>query len=221
MKENKPKVLIVDDDEKVRDSIQRSLRRENYILYFAENGLQGLQLIEKIEPTAIILDLKMPIMNGIEFLDKIDPQISDPYSIMVVSGNVSDYTIKECYQKGIRFFLPKPVNIYKLRGLLKSLISLEIYKKKLKNEISTRKEIEKELQNKISELKGATDKIQTMEGLLPMCSFCHRIRIDDEKWVKIDTYVETHSKADISHGVCPECMQKYYPEIYYKNKKRK
>jgi CheY-like chemotaxis protein len=218
MKKKKPKVLIIDDDEKVRDSIRMALRREGYILYFAENGEQGLRLIREIRPIAIILDLRMPMMSGIEFLDKIDPQIFDPYSIMVLAGDATNVAIKECYQKGIRFFLSKPVNIYNLRGLLKSLISLEIHKKNLNNEIKTRKGVELELQHKIDELHVAIDKIQTLEGLLPMCSYCNKIRTHDETWVKIDTYVQQHTKADISHGVCPECMRKYYPKIYNKSK---
>ena len=54
--------------------------------------------------------------------------------------------------------------------------------------------------------------VRTLEGLLPICAHCHRIRAEDGNWERLERYVTAHSEAQFSHGVCPECMQKHYPE---------
>ena len=68
----------------------------------------------------------------------------------------------------------------------------------------------------ITALKHAQDEIKTLEGILPLCSFCKKIRDDKGYWEQVDTYINKYSKADISHSVCPDCMRKHYPEVYEK-----
>ncbi len=65
----------------------------------------------------------------------------------------------------------------------------------------------------ILELQKAIGEIKTLRGILPICSHCKKIRDDKGYWNQIETYIQTHSEADFSHGVCDECMRKYYPEI--------
>lgn len=54
-------------------------------------------------------------------------------------------------------------------------------------------------------------RIKILEGIIPVCSFCHNVRTD-EKWVSSEEYIRQHSIADFSHGICPECLEKKYPE---------
>ena len=76
--------------------------------------------------------------------------------------------------------------------------------------------LQKSLHLKIDELKKALDHIKTLQGILPICMHCHNIRSDDEAWEKIDYYLTKHTDAQFSHGLCPECLEKYYPEISQK-----
>ena len=62
----------------------------------------------------------------------------------------------------------------------------------------------------IAELKIALKGIKTLQGLIPICAECRRIRDDEGSWTGLETYVREHSEADFSHGLCPECMQKIY-----------
>ena len=55
-------------------------------------------------------------------------------------------------------------------------------------------------------------RVDTLEGFLPICSFCKKIRDDDGKWNNIETYITKRSKAKFSHGLCPDCLKKNYPE---------
>lgn len=55
--------------------------------------------------------------------------------------------------------------------------------------------------------------INQLRGLLPICAHCKRIRDDEQGWLPIETYVRGHSEADFSHGICPDCVEKHFPEF--------
>jgi PAS domain S-box-containing protein len=86
----------------------------------------------------------------------------------------------------------------------------------LQLEISERKRAEEEREKLIIELQESISKIKILSGLLPICSSCKKIRNDFGYWEQIETYISDHSEADFSHGICPECAQKLYPEFYKK-----
>ena len=68
----------------------------------------------------------------------------------------------------------------------------------------------------VGELTRALDKVKTLKGLLPMCSHCKKIRDDQGYWQQVEVYIEHHSEAEFTHGLCPECTQRLYPEAYEK-----
>lgn len=78
---------------------------------------------------------------------------------------------------------------------------------------------EKLLKNKIDELERALSHINKLEGILPICSSCKRIRVDDadpknqDSWIQIESYISKRTEARFSHGICPECMKKLYPDL--------
>ncbi len=78
-------------------------------------------------------------------------------------------------------------------------------------DITPRTLVEAERENLILELKKALSEIKTLSGLLPICAYCKKIRNDDGYWEQIEGYIKKRSLADFSHGICPECMKKYYP----------
>ena len=81
-------------------------------------------------------------------------------------------------------------------------------------DITERKQAEKERDNLIKQLQIAIFEIKTLRGIIPLCSFCKKIRDDKGYWEQVDIYIQKHSEADISHSLCPECMKKNYPEEY-------
>ncbi|BBO77525.1 hypothetical protein DSCW_49420 [Desulfosarcina widdelii] len=80
-------------------------------------------------------------------------------------------------------------------------------------DISERREREEEREQLIAELKNALDEIKTLRGILPICSFCKKIRNDKGYWEQVEVYISKNSSADISHSICPECLKKEYPEF--------
>ena len=79
----------------------------------------------------------------------------------------------------------------------------------------------RELHRKNKELQKAYDKINTLKGLLPICSSCKKIRDDKGYWNNVEEYISEHSKADFSHSICPDCINKLYPELQTEMKKDK
>ncbi len=73
----------------------------------------------------------------------------------------------------------------------------------------------------IQELEEALTKVKTLNGLLPICCSCKKIRDDDGYWNQIETYMTEHSEIEFSHSICPDCAQKLYPEYYDKSEKEK
>ncbi|MDZ4165774.1 MAG: hypothetical protein U1C55_11670 [Smithellaceae bacterium] len=64
-----------------------------------------------------------------------------------------------------------------------------------------------------NELKDALARIKTLRGMIPICSGCKKIRDDQGYWEAVEVYVMEHSEAEFSHGLCPECVQRLYPEF--------
>jgi len=86
------------------------------------------------------------------------------------------------------------------------------FNKKLKSEIVERQKAEEKISNKNTELKEALEKVKLLSGFLPICASCKKIRDDTGYWKQIETYIGEHSEAEFSHGICPDCAKKLYPE---------
>jgi hypothetical protein len=76
-----------------------------------------------------------------------------------------------------------------------------------------REKAEAEKDTLIKDLELALGEIKTLRGILPLCSFCKKIRDDSGYWKQVDVYLDQHSEADVSHGICPDCLAEQYPEL--------
>lgn len=92
---------------------------------------------------------------------------------------------------------------YRNRTLLCSII----------HDITERKELENERERLIQELQTAFDEVKTLRGILPICASCKKIRDDKGYWNQIESYIDRHSEATFSHGICPDCIKVHYPDI--------
>ena len=80
-------------------------------------------------------------------------------------------------------------------------------------DITERKTMEEEKNRLVLELRTALDEIETLEGILPICSFCKKIRDEEGKWEQVDVYIHRHSRTAFSHGLCPDCLRQHYPDV--------
>jgi PAS domain-containing protein len=79
-------------------------------------------------------------------------------------------------------------------------------------DVDTRKRAEEEREKLITELRDALAKVKLLSGMLPICASCKKVRDDDGYWNQIDTYIRDHADVEFSHGICPDCAKKLYPE---------
>src|SRR5204863_8169025 len=71
-----------------------------------------------------------------------------------------------------------------------------------------------EVDDRVRELEEALTRVKQLKGLLPICSYCKKVRDDRNYWQQVETYIEGHSDAQFTHGICPECREKYVePEL--------
>jgi PAS domain S-box-containing protein len=81
-------------------------------------------------------------------------------------------------------------------------------------DISGRKRIEREKEQLIQDLTTALDEIKTLKGIVPICASCKKIRDDRGFWNQLEVYIQEHSEAEFSHGICPDCVKKLYPKYH-------
>jgi len=79
-------------------------------------------------------------------------------------------------------------------------------------DITARKRAEEDRERLIVELKDALSKVRALRGMLPICSSCKKIRNDEGYWEQVETYIGDHSEAEFTHGICPDCSKKLYPQ---------
>ncbi len=84
-------------------------------------------------------------------------------------------------------------------------------------DISETKASEEERERLVRELQDALARVKTLSGLLPICSSCKKIRDDRGYWTQVEGYLTEHTQAQFSHGICPDCLTKLYPEYAEKN----
>jgi PAS domain S-box-containing protein len=80
------------------------------------------------------------------------------------------------------------------------------------HDITERKQFQDELADKVEQMEAALAKVKQLEGIIPICMYCKKIRDDKESWQQLESYITQHSEALFSHGICPDCFQKVYNE---------
>jgi DNA-binding NtrC family response regulator len=119
----RPRILIIDDQEEVRDAFSRALALDGYETHTAENADSAMQLVEAMEPDAILLDFMMPVVNGLGFLRRLrntHPRM--PVAVITGKSDVDDATVREIHElgAGIRF---KPISISQIHALVRQLLT--------------------------------------------------------------------------------------------------
>ena len=71
-------------------------------------------------------------------------------------------------------------------------------------------ELQAALASRVAQLQDALSRVKQLQGLLPICSYCKRIRDDHDYWQQVETYMSEHSQATFTHGICPECYEKFF-----------
>jgi DNA-binding response OmpR family regulator len=150
-------------------------------------------------PRLAILDWMMPGMDGIEICRKVrEKEDGEAIYIILLTALADKYNIVTGLDAGADDYLTKPFNKDELHSRIR------VGERVLALQTS--------LAERVRDLRKALDEIKTLQGIIPICMHCHRIRSEHEAWEKLEKYFEERSDAQFSHSLCPECLEKYYPE---------
>ena len=240
--QNHIEVLIVEDNPVQALLLQRLLEKSGYTVSVACNGVEALAHLQKHIPSLVISDILMPEMDGYELCRKIKAhdglksipvmlltQLSEPEDIIRGLECGADNFVTKPYDK--KSLIPRIRYILVNQEIRKRPISemgIEIYFAGNKHFINSdrlqildllfstyentlQQKQELEITNK--ELKEALETIKILKGLIPICSNCKKIRYDKGYWNHIEAYIQEHSEAEFSHGICPECAKQLYPDL--------
>lgn len=198
-------ILIVEDDRNVAEVLQVRLISLGYrICDIARSGQDAIVLAIRHRPDLILMDIMLEgNMEGIEASEQITRRMDVP---IVFITCLSDQRVLDRIIKTHPYgYILKPYNVSELR------YSIEIALIKFR--------AGKERESLITQLESALAEVKRLSGLLPICSSCKKIRDENGEWHQIESYIHSHSEADFSHSICPECKPKVYPELYGNNGK--
>lgn len=107
---------------------------------------------------------------------------------------------------GDRYYITSVRPILGAEGRVSSVVCIS-------KDITERKRVELEREKLIHELQVALAQVQTLSGLLPICAHCNKIRDEQGSWTRIESYISAHTRAEFSHGICPDCARGVFPEM--------
>ena len=122
------KILVIDDERAIRNSLKEILMLEGYEVETAENGVQGIAMVEKEKYDVIFCDIKMPEMDGDEVLDRLVAMGIDA-AIVMISGHGDINSAVACIKRGAFDFIPKPLDLNRILITIKNATEIENLKK--------------------------------------------------------------------------------------------
>lgn len=198
-------VLYVEDETIARERLGSIIGRRVKDLRLAEDGAAGLEAFKQARADLVITDIRMPKMSGLAMARELKMIAPEVHIIVTTAFSDTDFFM-EAIDVGIDQYIIKPVDsdkLFKAMGKCTELI-------KLKDEVRRRDDDQKKI---IVELQKAFTEIKILRGFLPICASCKKIRDTKGVWKQIESYIREHSEAEFSHGICPECVKKLYPEL--------
>jgi CheY-like chemotaxis protein len=187
-------ILIAEDDAISRRMLEATLSKWAYEPVVACNGLEALKALEAKDcPRLAILDWMMPEMDGLEVCRKIRATTGRaPVYILLLTAKGTKQDIVTGLEAGADDYLAKPFDRNELRARLR--VGQRIV------------ELQSSLADRVRQLEDALANVKQLQGLIPICCYCKKIRGDQNYWQQVEAYMSAHSEARFSHGICPECM---------------
>jgi sigma-B regulation protein RsbU (phosphoserine phosphatase) len=189
-------ILLADDDKVTLNVLNDVLTRAGYDVVTAADGEQAWKKLQSSNAQVAILDWIMPGMEGIDICRRAqeNPKLANRYFILL-TGKSSTEDLVAGLKAGASDYLRKPFDEPELLARV---------------EVGVRfMELQRKLAERVTELEGALKQVHRLEGLLPICSYCKRIRNEQDYWERVDAYISQHANVRFSHNICPECYEKH------------
>jgi phosphoserine phosphatase RsbU/P len=187
-------VLVAEDDGLTRAVLAMQMRKLGHTVLEAEDGAVAWSMVQQLHPQIVITDWMMPNMNGPQLCRNIRGQKGSTYTYLIILTALDRKTgYLEGMEAGADDFVTKPAEAGELQ------VRLRVGERIVR------------LQTEVRQL----------EGLLPICERCKKIRVADGRWEQVEHYISQRSEAQFSHGICPTCYQSVVlPQIQALRKKK-
>jgi DNA-binding response OmpR family regulator len=174
------KALVADDDGTTTLLVRRALEPSGLDVSVVHDGEAAWKMLASPEPPSLaVLDWMMPAIDGLELCRRVRRERPNAnLYILLLTSRESRADVISGLDAGADDYLIKPFDHDELRARVR--VGIRVI-------------------NLIS-------KVRQLRGLLPICSYCHRIRNDDDYWQQMEQYLSQHSDARFSHGICPDCL---------------
>ncbi len=182
------KILAVEDDEMSLSILRRSLERLGHEVIAARDGEEAWTAWLNEKPRVAVCDWQMPRLDGLKLCRRFRAQQGQDYVyfILITGTGATAHNRRVAAEAGVDDFLTKPVDVSAL------WMRLRVAERILKY----------------------THQVHRLEEMMPMCSYCKKIRDDRNYWQQIESYINERTGTEISHSVCPDCYQRVVlPEL--------
>ena len=182
------KILAVEDDAVARAVLRKALQRLGHDLIEAPDGEAAWELLQTESVRVVVSDWMMPNTDGLDLCRRIRarPGKDYIYFILLTSRDATEENSRAAADAGVDDFLTKPLDLPELWTRLRVAERILHY----------------------------TTQVRQLEELLPICSYCKKIRDDKNYWQQMEGYINERTGSEFSHSVCPDCYQRIViPEI--------
>jgi len=198
------KILVAEDDAVTRRMLVVTLERLGWDVITAEDGNAAWRVFETLKgndvPEIAVLDWMMPGIEGIEICRRLHttPGFELVYIILVTSrGGKEDLSYG--LAAGANDYIAKPFDPVELEARVR--VGQRMVK------------LQRSLAARVTEVEAALAHVQRLQGLLPICSYCKKVRNEANYWEQVESYFTTHSDLDFTHSICPQCTEKMLREV--------
>ncbi len=196
------KVLLAEDELVSRCLLEAAVAGWGYEVVTAEDGNRAWELLQGPEaPRLAVLDWMMPGLTGVEVCRRLRdlPGSQASYVLLLTSRDAPEDVVAGL-DSGASDYLTKPFNRQELQARLR--VGRRIV------------ELQQSLADRVRQLEQALAQVRELQGLLPICCYCKKVRNDDNYWQQVEHYLAEHSSVRFSHGICPDCVrEKVEPQL--------
>jgi phosphoserine phosphatase RsbU/P len=195
------RLLLAEDDSVVRTAMETLLSHWGYDVTSVSDGRAAFQALRgENAPQIAVLDWMMPYVDGVDVCRRIRQANRQPLYLILLTGRGAEEDLIAGLHAGADEYLTKPVSPPELRARLETADRVI--------------ELQQSLNARLRETEAALARVKQLQGLLPICMYCKKIRDDGNYWQQVEAYVSAHSEAQFSHGICPECYARVVePEL--------
>jgi sigma-B regulation protein RsbU (phosphoserine phosphatase) len=186
-------ILIAEDDPVSRRILHATLENWGYTVSVTSSGTEALEVLQSEDgPSLAVLDIMMPGIDGLEVCRRVRElrSANPPYLILLTAMGTKENVVRGI-EAGANVYLSKPFH----REELRVRVGVGVQMLNLQNSLTQR----------VKELEAALSQVTQLQGMLPICSYCKKIRNDQNYWQKVEGYLSDHTGVEFSHGICPDC----------------